>query len=64
MINENEYLNIEAVVRSEYSNIRYLHLVTGNVQTFVWSLKKVSNTRNQVSTGIRNLVYLDLMDLI
>ena len=30
---------IGAVVRSEYSNIRYLHLIIGNVQKFVWSHK-------------------------
>ena len=40
MNNENEYLIIGAVVRSEYPNIRYLYLITDNVQKFVWSHKK------------------------
>ena len=37
--NGNEYLIIGAVVRSKYSNIRYQHLIIGNVQNFVWSHK-------------------------
>ena len=37
--NGNEYLIIRAVVGSEYSNIRYGHLIIGNVQNFVWSHK-------------------------
>ena len=32
-----EGLIIGAVVRSEYSSIRYLHLIIGNVQKSVWS---------------------------
>ena len=35
--NENEYMIIGAVVRSEYSNIRYLNLIIGNVRKFAWS---------------------------
>ena len=33
--NENEYLIIGVVVRSEYSNIWCLHLIIGNAQKFV-----------------------------
>ena len=39
MNNGDEYLIIGVVVRSEYSNIRYLHLTIGNVQEFVGSHK-------------------------
>ena len=35
-----EYLIVGAVVRSEYSSIRYLHLIIGDVENFVWSHKK------------------------
>ena len=35
MNNENEYLIIGAVVRSEYSNILYLRLLIGNTQKLV-----------------------------
>ena len=58
--NGNEYLIIGAVVGSEYSNIRYGHLIIGNVQNFVWSHKMVSNSRNRVSTASRNLLYFIL----
>ena len=34
-----ECLLIGAVVRPEYSNIRYLYLITGNVQKSVWGHK-------------------------
>ena len=37
--NGNEYLIIGAVVRSEYSNIPYVHLIIGNAQKFIWSHK-------------------------
>ena len=35
MNNENESLIIGAVIRSEYSNICYLHSIIGNAQKFV-----------------------------
>ena len=33
--NGNKHLIVGADVRSEYSNIRYLHLITGKAQKFV-----------------------------
>ena len=33
--NENKHLIVGADVRSEYSNIRYLHLIIGKAQKFV-----------------------------
>ena len=33
--NENESLIIGAVIRSEYSNVCYLHSIIGNAQKFV-----------------------------
>ena len=35
MNNENEYLIIGSVVRSEYSSSSYLHLIIGDAQKFV-----------------------------
>ena len=35
----NEYLIVGAVVRSEYSNIQYLHLIIGHLQKFVRNYK-------------------------
>ena len=59
--NEHEYLIIGAIVHSEYPNIRYLHLIiTGTVQNFVWSHKKVSLSRNHVSIASINLRYFTL----
>ena len=37
--NGNEYLIIGAVVCSDYSNIRHLHLIIGNAQKFILSNK-------------------------
>ena len=37
--NNRNYLVVGDVVRSEYSNIRYLHLIIGSVQNFVWNHK-------------------------
>ena len=37
MNNGHKCLIIGTVVRSEYSNFRYLDLMIGNVQKFVWS---------------------------
>ena len=39
MNNGYECLIIGAVVRSEYSTIRYLYLIISNVRKFVWSQK-------------------------
>ena len=58
--NGNEYLIIEAVVRSKYSNIRYQHLIIGNVQNFVWSHKMILRSGNHVSTASMNLLYFTL----
>ena len=60
--NGNEYLIIEAVVRSKYSNIRYEHfdLIIGDVQNFVWSHKMILRSGNHVSTATINLLYFTL----
>ena len=58
--NGNKYLIIETVVRSEHSNISYLHLIIGNAQKFVLGDKIVSEGRNHVSIVTTNLLYFIL----
>ena len=47
--NENEYLIIGAFVCSQYSHIRYHHLIIGNVQNFVWSHKDDFLSRAEIT---------------
>ena len=61
--NGNEYLIIGTVVRSKYSNIRYQHLIIGNVQNFGVT-KMILNSGNHVSTASRNLLYFNLSSIM
>ena len=59
MNNGNKHLIVGANVRSEYSNIQYLHLI-GKAQKFVSGDNMISEDRNHVPAANTNLVYFTL----
>ena len=60
VINGNKHLIVGADVRSEYSNIRYLHLIIGKVQSLFQVTNMISEGRNHVSAANTNLLYFTL----
>ena len=58
--NGNKHLIVGADVRSEYSNIRYLHLIIGKAQKFVQVTNMISEGRNHVPAANTNLLYFTL----
>ena len=58
--NGNKHLIVGADVRSEYSNIRYLHLIIGKAQKFVSGDKYDFWGRTHVPAANTNLLYFTL----
>ena len=55
--NGNKHLIVGADVRSEYSNIRYLHLIIGKAQKLFQVTNMISEGRNHVPAANTNLLY-------
>ena len=58
--NGNKHFIVGADVRSEYSNIRYLHLIIGKPKSLFQVTNMISEGRNHIPAANTNLLYFTL----